>query len=231
MKILLVEEREYVANRYKNALEVKGLMSDNEYFTAQSIPVRHLNDKFAYIREKEDGYYSQGEKLNVSPLLLDDMEIPIGTYLIFDRDEGEKLDFSQFDKIICVSDYDEYGILSFKKYMEDNGLTEAYIVKYNGTKDVENMIADNELLNFNEVYKEFKQKIIENNFESPYARDVDILKLRLRTGMGRNEFAKYFNVPYRTLQNWELEINLCPVYLASLMEYKLKSEGLLKDSE
>ena len=32
----------------------------------------------------------------------------------------------------------------------------------------------------------------------------EVRSLRESTGMSRQEFAKYFEIPYRTLQDWEL---------------------------
>lgn len=54
-----------------------------------------------------------------------------------------------------------------------------------------------------------------------------IKDLRSRSGMSRKEFADYFSIPYRTLQNWELNIRECPEYLLELIEYKLTKEGFL----
>lgn len=48
--------------------------------------------------------------------------------------------------------------------------------------------------------------------------------LRELSGMNKADFAKYFNIPYRTIQNWELEINKCPEYLIDLMLYKIQKE-------
>jgi DNA-binding transcriptional regulator YiaG len=42
--------------------------------------------------------------------------------------------------------------------------------------------------------------------------------------MSRTEFAKYFNIPYRTVQSWELGDRKCPEYLLNLMRYKLEVE-------
>jgi DNA-binding transcriptional regulator YiaG len=53
---------------------------------------------------------------------------------------------------------------------------------------------------------------------------MNIKELREKYGMDRPKFAKYFNLPYRTLQNWELDIRKCPDYLLELMEYKLNNE-------
>ena len=57
---------------------------------------------------------------------------------------------------------------------------------------------------------------------------MKINELRERSGMSRQAFAKYFNIPYRTLQKWELGERECTPYLLDLMRYKLEKEGILK---
>lgn len=49
-------------------------------------------------------------------------------------------------------------------------------------------------------------------------------ELREKSGMNLTEFSKYFNIPYRTVQNWELGTRKCPDYLLDLMAYKLEKE-------
>lgn len=44
------------------------------------------------------------------------------------------------------------------------------------------------------------------------------------SGMNGVELAKYFNIPYRTVQNWKAGARKCPEYLIDLMIYKLKKE-------
>ena len=56
-------------------------------------------------------------------------------------------------------------------------------------------------------------------------------ELRERSGMTRGQFAEYFDIPYRTVQNWELGLRECPEYLLKLMEYKLVNEGKIKAGE
>lgn len=56
-------------------------------------------------------------------------------------------------------------------------------------------------------------------------------ELRIASGMSRPQFAEYFNIPYRTVQNWELELRDCPRYILDLMLYKLTKENLLKEKE
>lgn len=57
---------------------------------------------------------------------------------------------------------------------------------------------------------------------------MNMKELRERSGMKRPDFAEYFGIPYRTIQNWELGERECPEYLLQLMEYKLEKEGLLE---
>ena len=49
-------------------------------------------------------------------------------------------------------------------------------------------------------------------------------EVREKSGMNKTEFAKYFEIPYRTVQNWELETRKCPDYLLKLIKYKLERE-------
>ena len=49
-------------------------------------------------------------------------------------------------------------------------------------------------------------------------------ELRIKSGMTKTEFAEYFKIPYRTVQNWEYGKRKCPDYLMDLMQYKLEKE-------
>lgn len=59
----------------------------------------------------------------------------------------------------------------------------------------------------------------------------EIRSLRESTGMSRQEFARYFEIPYRTLQDWELGNRSMPEYLFRLMEYKTRLEGLCRQND
>ncbi len=48
-----------------------------------------------------------------------------------------------------------------------------------------------------------------------------LVDLRKSTGMNRREFAEYFEIPYRTVQEWELGNRKMPEYLLRLMKYKI----------
>ena len=56
-----------------------------------------------------------------------------------------------------------------------------------------------------------------------------LIELRVSTGMKRREFAEYFGIPYRTLQDWELGNRAMPDYLLRLMAYKLRMEKLVRE--
>lgn len=58
-----------------------------------------------------------------------------------------------------------------------------------------------------------------------------IKALRTSAGMTQKAFAEYFEIPKRTVENWEYGLRECPEYLFKLMLYKLEHEGLIKNSE
>ena len=55
-----------------------------------------------------------------------------------------------------------------------------------------------------------------------------IKELRKSTGMNRKEFCKYFQIPYRTVTEWELDKRHAPEYVLRLLEYYIQNEGLAK---
>ena len=55
-----------------------------------------------------------------------------------------------------------------------------------------------------------------------------IKELRESTGMNRREFCDYFNIPYRTVSEWERDGRHAPEYLIRLLEYYIMAEHLKK---
>ena len=55
-----------------------------------------------------------------------------------------------------------------------------------------------------------------------------IKELRESTGMNRREFCDYFNIPYRTVSEWERDGRHAPEYLIKLLEYYIMAEHLKK---
>ena len=50
-------------------------------------------------------------------------------------------------------------------------------------------------------------------------------ELRQLSGMTQLAFAEYFEIPKRSIENWDTGARKCPEYLLKLMEYKLTKEG------
>lgn len=55
-----------------------------------------------------------------------------------------------------------------------------------------------------------------------------LCEAREQTGMTRREFAEFFDIPYRTVQDWERGVRNMPAYLLRLMIYRLETEKLVK---
>ena len=58
-----------------------------------------------------------------------------------------------------------------------------------------------------------------------------IKELRESTGMNRREFCEYFDIPYRTVTEWERNNRHAPAYVLRLLEYYIRMEKLIKDEE
>lgn len=53
-------------------------------------------------------------------------------------------------------------------------------------------------------------------------------EIKEMSGMTTAQIGRYFNIPYRTVNQWDKGTRKCPEYLLELMEYKIKKEGILK---
>ena len=57
---------------------------------------------------------------------------------------------------------------------------------------------------------------------------MTIKEMLERTGWTQKQFAEYFGIPYRTVQNWAAGVNECPAYVRELIRYKLTAENIIK---
>ena len=57
---------------------------------------------------------------------------------------------------------------------------------------------------------------------------MTVKELRTKSEMTQKEFAEYFEIPKRTIEDWDRGVRKCPEYLIALMEYKLINEGKIK---
>lgn len=53
--------------------------------------------------------------------------------------------------------------------------------------------------------------------------------VRENSGMNQTEFAKYFNIPLRTVQHWEAGSRKPPEYVLDLIRYKLENEKKVEE--
>ena len=59
-----------------------------------------------------------------------------------------------------------------------------------------------------------------------------VKELRKSTGMNRKEFCEYFQIPYRTVTEWERGTRRMPHYVLRLQAYQLKIDNLtLKENK
>ena len=58
-----------------------------------------------------------------------------------------------------------------------------------------------------------------------------IKDLRESTGMNRREFCDYFQIPYRTVTEWERDNRHAPEYVLRLLEYYIRMENLTNEKE
>ena len=58
-----------------------------------------------------------------------------------------------------------------------------------------------------------------------------IKELRESTGINRREFCEYFDIPYRTVTEWERGMRHAPDYVMRLLEYYIRMEKLFKKDE
>lgn len=56
---------------------------------------------------------------------------------------------------------------------------------------------------------------------------MDFKSLRKQSGMTQRAFAECFNIPLRTIENWECCVTNPPVYVLELIEFRLRAEGYI----
>jgi len=51
-----------------------------------------------------------------------------------------------------------------------------------------------------------------------------ITEIRQLSNLNKTDFAKRYNIPYRTLQDWESGRRECPIYVAELLEKAVRAD-------
>ena len=77
----------------------------------------------------------------------------------------------------------------------------------------------------------YSQHSLEMIRDAYYNRSMDtktqLIELKESTGLNWRKFAAYFDIPYRTMQDWYLGNRRMPDYLLRLMYYKLETERII----
>ena len=60
---------------------------------------------------------------------------------------------------------------------------------------------------------------------------IEIKKLRESTGMNRKEFCECFDIPYRTVTEWERGTRNAPDYVLRLLAYYIRMENMVKEKQ
>ena len=58
-----------------------------------------------------------------------------------------------------------------------------------------------------------------------------LVELRKSTGMNRRQFCEEFEIPYRTVTEWERGTRNAPKYVLKFMEYYIQNEKVKKENE
>jgi transcriptional regulator with XRE-family HTH domain len=53
---------------------------------------------------------------------------------------------------------------------------------------------------------------------------MEIKEIRSMTGLNKKQFSERYNIPYRTIQGWELGERDCPAYVKELLEFKVSAD-------
>ena len=56
-----------------------------------------------------------------------------------------------------------------------------------------------------------------------------VKELIKKTGFTNKQFAEYFHIPLRTIEQWKSENRKCNSYIIELMVYKLVNEGIISE--
>ena len=94
-------------------------------------------------------------------------------------------------------------------------------------------MSDTELLELDKRRVNLKTAVntaIRNRKPISFIKDK-VKELRESTGMNRKEFCEYFDIPYRTVTEWERDNRHAPAYVLRLLEYYIRMEKLMKDKE
>lgn len=53
---------------------------------------------------------------------------------------------------------------------------------------------------------------------------MTIKEIRAMAGLSQKAFSEKYNIPKRSIENWETEKSKCPEYVVELLEFRVKAD-------
>lgn len=60
---------------------------------------------------------------------------------------------------------------------------------------------------------------------------MTIAEIKTASGLTQRQLSDYLGIPLRTLEDWLSNRRSCPPYVLSLIEFRLKTEGIIEAVE
>ena len=203
--------------------------------------------QYLRIREHEDGeLYMFGKPLRHEDQDYMDChelydEIPAGKYIYINKAwmlEHPSQQIELNDDMIIVAIPDENDITSYLAigmYLKNKGYKPSrkiYCLQNNDPEQIKgnliDFLSETLILPFfeSELAREIEKKR-ETNFESSFPMTRNFGYLLIESGMDNTEFANYFGMSVRNVENWKHDPSTLKNYLYDLFEYKLLKEGII----
>lgn len=77
--------------------------------------------------------------------------------------------------------------------------------------------------------EQIKEVIEESERVSNEHKTTSIQQIRAMTGLNKKDFAKKYNIPYRSIQHWDAGDRECPEYVLQLLERVVKEDFNIKE--
>lgn len=204
---------------------------------------------FRYAKDKKLSHIHNLDNVNVVPLFYFWIRSNTKGYEMLNEHMGGRLVLTDYAEFGNIADKDETFMEEFILLMRDCKDLQNKSIKVNDRlctfiKRIDNVETLKAFLKYSCYLSDFQKKLVQNRIdvlnneryhfeeemmETIKSLDCDVAKLRELTGMSRKDFAAYFEIPYRTVEDWENKKSTCSSYLYKLMLYRVKMEFMIGD--
>lgn len=234
-KLLIVCEKPSCKARFVEYFKgVPGFLGSHEVFYDYFGSVMDTRSCSVPFYRHSDGWYLYGEPSGFMPLVLPDLDIPDGSYILSYQPFVRGFSLEDMDEILFVcgdpGDPDADDVLAARKYMEVTGLEfsdRIQCIRYQdlSQESLEAAFSGKEL--FGDVYSWIRDYLAADGFPYQARTDTAFGEVLFLSGMKLSAFCQYFGIPRRTAENWKYGKAECPGYLLGLMKYKLEKESII----